>query len=42
MGTLASALTALQMEFSNDLTYMPGMASTSANQSKFEDGGMQV
>ncbi|KAL6225411.1 hypothetical protein ACLB2K_004261 [Fragaria x ananassa] len=42
MGSLASALTALHMEFSDDLTYMPGMAPRSANQSKFEDGGMQI
>ncbi|KAJ9170234.1 hypothetical protein P3X46_018358 [Hevea brasiliensis] len=42
MGILASALTALQMEFSDDLTYMPGMASRSANQAKFKEGGMQV
>ncbi|KAH7566035.1 hypothetical protein JRO89_XS08G0070300 [Xanthoceras sorbifolium] len=42
MGTLASALTALQMEFSDDLTYMPGMATRSANLAKFEEGGMQV
>ncbi|EOX92476.1 Histone-lysine N-methyltransferase ATXR5 isoform 2 [Theobroma cacao] len=42
MGTLASALTALQMEFSDDLTYSPGMAPRSANQAKFENGGMQV
>jgi len=42
MGTLATALTALHMEFSNDLTYMPGMAPKSANQAKLEKGGMQV
>ncbi|KAF9681752.1 hypothetical protein SADUNF_Sadunf05G0035500 [Salix dunnii] len=42
MGTLASALTALHMEFSDDLTYLPGMAPPSANQAKFEQGGMQV
>ncbi|KAK3211671.1 hypothetical protein Dsin_016377 [Dipteronia sinensis] len=42
MGTLASALTALQIEFSDGLTYMPGMASRSTNQAKLEDGGMQV
>ncbi|KAK9950066.1 hypothetical protein M0R45_005572 [Rubus argutus] len=42
MGSLASALTALHMEFSDDLTYMPGMAPRSANKSKFEDGGMQI
>lgn len=42
MGSLASALTTLKMEFSDDLTYVPGMAPKSANQSDFEDGGMQV
>ncbi|GMN32949.1 hypothetical protein TIFTF001_003880 [Ficus carica] len=42
MGSLASALTTLKMEFSDDLTYFPGMASKSANRSDFEDGGMQV
>lgn len=42
MGSLAYALTALQMEFSDDLTYMPGMAPRSSNQAKFEEGGMQV
>ncbi|XP_022946968.1 probable Histone-lysine N-methyltransferase ATXR5 isoform X1 [Cucurbita moschata] len=42
MGSLATALTTLQMEFSDDLTYLPGMASRSANQAELEDGGMQV
>ncbi|KAF7834169.1 putative Histone-lysine N-methyltransferase ATXR5 [Senna tora] len=42
MGSLASALTALNMEFSDDLTYMTGMAPRSANQAMFENGGMQV
>ncbi|XP_062147711.1 probable Histone-lysine N-methyltransferase ATXR5 [Alnus glutinosa] len=42
MGSLASALTALHMEFSDDLSYMPGMAPRSANQAKIENGGMQV
>ncbi|KAL4351412.1 hypothetical protein GQ457_06G043160 [Hibiscus cannabinus] len=42
MGTLASALTAMQMEFSDELTYSSGMAPRSANQAKFENGGMQV
>ncbi|XP_042495467.1 probable Histone-lysine N-methyltransferase ATXR5 [Macadamia integrifolia] len=42
MGSLATALTALHMEFSNDLTYMPGMAPRSANQARFEKSGMQV
>lgn len=42
MGSLATALTALHMEFSNDLTYMPGMAPRSANRANLERGGMQV
>lgn len=42
MGSLATALTALRMEFSNELTYMPGMAPRSANQARLERGGMQV
>ncbi|XP_059307883.1 probable Histone-lysine N-methyltransferase ATXR5 isoform X2 [Lycium ferocissimum] len=42
MASLASALTALNMEFSDELTYMPGMAPKSANRAKFESGGMQV
>lgn len=42
MGSLASALTALHMKFSDKLTYLPGMAPRRANQSNFEDGGMQV
>ncbi|XP_022143539.1 probable Histone-lysine N-methyltransferase ATXR5 isoform X2 [Momordica charantia] len=42
MGSLATALTTFQMEFSDDLTYVPGMASRSANQAEYEDGGMQV
>lgn len=42
MGSLATALTALQMEFSNELTYMPGMVPRSSNQAIIEKGGMQV
>ncbi|KAF7130393.1 hypothetical protein RHSIM_Rhsim10G0137200 [Rhododendron simsii] len=42
MGSLASALTALRMEFSDQLTYMQGMTPRSANQAEFENGGMQV
>jgi hypothetical protein len=42
MASLASALKALNMEFSNHLTYFPGMAPESANQSILENGGMQV
>lgn len=42
MGSLATALTALRMEFSDELTYLPSMAPRSANQANFENGGMQV
>ncbi|XP_057542921.1 probable Histone-lysine N-methyltransferase ATXR5 [Amaranthus tricolor] len=42
MRSLATALTALKMEFINELMYLPGMAPRSANQAEFEDGGMQV
>ncbi|KAL0917592.1 hypothetical protein M5K25_012665 [Dendrobium thyrsiflorum] len=42
MASLATALTSLKMEFSNDLTYIPGMASSSANAAILEKGGMQV
>ncbi|KAG7608684.1 Zinc finger PHD-finger [Arabidopsis suecica] len=42
MGTLASALTALGIKYSDGLNYVPGMAPRSANQSKLEKGGMQV
>lgn len=42
MRSLATALTALGMEFSDELTYFHGMAPRSANRSNFENGGMQV
>ncbi|XP_027362541.1 histone-lysine N-methyltransferase ATXR6-like isoform X2 [Abrus precatorius] len=42
MASLATALTATKTEFSNDLTYMPGMAPRSANSPALEHGGMQV
>lgn len=42
MRSLASALTALQMEFCDELTYFSGMAPRSANRSIFESGGMQI
>ncbi|KAL2638896.1 hypothetical protein AAZX31_06G144800 [Glycine max] len=42
MGSLASALTALNMEFSDHLTYLPGMAPRCANQALLENGGMQT
>uniref|UniRef100_A0A2N9IS52 SET domain-containing protein n=1 Tax=Fagus sylvatica TaxID=28930 RepID=A0A2N9IS52_FAGSY len=42
MASLATALTTTRTEFSNELTYMPGMASRSANRAVLELGGMQV
>ncbi|XP_077235613.1 putative Histone-lysine N-methyltransferase ATXR5 isoform X2 [Tasmannia lanceolata] len=42
MGSLATALTALRMVYSSELTYAPGMAPRSANRAIFEKGGMQV
>ncbi|XP_011024874.1 PREDICTED: histone-lysine N-methyltransferase ATXR6-like isoform X2 [Populus euphratica] len=42
MRSLATALTASGTEFSNELTYRPGMAPRSVNQSALEKGGMQV
>lgn len=42
MASLATALTALQMKFTNDLTYVASMALRSANQASLEKGGMQV
>ncbi|CAI9753080.1 unnamed protein product [Fraxinus pennsylvanica] len=42
LGSLAYALTAQNIEFSYELTYMPGMAPRSANRAAFENGGMQV
>ncbi|RDX82824.1 Histone-lysine N-methyltransferase ATXR6, partial [Mucuna pruriens] len=42
MASLATALTATKTEFSNHLTYMPGMAPRSANCPALERGGMQV
>ncbi|KAK6926042.1 SET domain [Dillenia turbinata] len=41
MASLATALTATKTEFSNELTYLPGMAPRSANCAAFEQGGMQ-
>lgn len=40
--SLALALTSNNMEFSNELSYRPGMAPRSANQAALEIGGMQV
>ncbi|KAK6924228.1 Zinc finger, PHD-finger [Dillenia turbinata] len=42
MRSLATALTALGMVFCDDLIYQQDMAPRSANQAKFEKGGMQV
>ncbi|XP_057442743.1 histone-lysine N-methyltransferase ATXR6 [Lotus japonicus] len=42
MASLATALTATKAEFSNELSYMPGMAPRSANCADLEHGGMQV
>ncbi|GAU38098.1 hypothetical protein TSUD_318920 [Trifolium subterraneum] len=42
MASLASALTSLNIEFCNHLTYFSGMAPRSANQSSLENGGMQT
>lgn len=42
MTSVASALTSLNLEFSNDLTYPPNMAPESANRADLENGRMQV
>ncbi|XP_068635106.1 histone-lysine N-methyltransferase ATXR6-like isoform X2 [Aristolochia californica] len=42
MASLATALMATGTKFSDELTYMPGMARRSANQASLEPGGMQV
>ncbi|CAI9108991.1 OLC1v1008716C1 [Oldenlandia corymbosa var. corymbosa] len=42
MQSLASALMAMNINFSSELTYMPGMAPRSANKARLEKGGMQV
>lgn len=42
MASLATALTATGTDFSNELTYMRGMAPRSANCPSLEHGGMQV
>lgn len=42
MGSLATALTSVGVEFSDELTYRPGMAPRSANKATMEKGGMQV
>lgn len=42
MASLATALTATGAVFSNELTYVPGMAPRAANRAALESGGMQV
>ncbi|CAH1435781.1 unnamed protein product [Lactuca virosa] len=42
MASLATALTATEVEFSNELTYIHGMAPRSANRPAYEKEGMQV
>ncbi|MFS7921414.1 putative [histone H3]-lysine(4) N-trimethyltransferase [Helianthus anomalus] len=42
MQSLTSALTSANMEFSNGLTYPPGMAPESANKADLENGGVQL
>lgn len=42
MASLATALLASCTEFSDELTYRPGMAPRSANCAALEIGGMQV
>eukprot|EP01018_Ginkgo_biloba_P012475 Gb_02491 [translate_table: standard] len=42
MGSLATALTTSGVEFSDKLTYRPGMAPRSVNQASLEMGGMQI
>ncbi|KAL5567730.1 hypothetical protein UlMin_024305 [Ulmus minor] len=42
MASLATALTTTGTEFSNELTYMPGMAPRSANCAALEREGMQI
>ncbi|KAI3808762.1 hypothetical protein L1987_24723 [Smallanthus sonchifolius] len=42
MASLATALTATRAEFSNELTYVRGMAPKSANCPAYEKGGMQI
>ncbi|XP_024528998.1 histone-lysine N-methyltransferase ATXR6 isoform X2 [Selaginella moellendorffii] len=42
MASLASALMTSGIEFSNELTYLPGLAPRRANRAVLEKGGMQV
>ena len=40
MGSLATTLTSVGVEFSDELTYRPGMAPGSANKAMMENDGM--
>ena len=42
MGSLATTLTSIGVEFSDELTYRPGMDLGSANKVMMEKDGMQV
>ena len=42
MGSLATTLTSVGVDFSDELTYRPGMAPRSANKAMMEKDGMQV
>lgn len=42
MASLATALMTTGATFSNELTYVPGMAPRPANSARLEKGGMQV
>ncbi|KAF3337281.1 putative Histone-lysine N-methyltransferase ATXR5 isoform X1 [Carex littledalei] len=42
MASLATALTSMKLEFSNELTYVPRMAPRYKNRASLEKGGMQV
>ena len=42
MGSLALALTSVQVEFSDELAYRPGMAPRLANKAMMEKDGIQV
>jgi len=42
MGSLATTLTSAGVEFSDELTYRPGMALGSDNKAMMEKDGMQV
>ena len=42
MGSLATTLTSVGLEFSDEFTYRPGMAPGSANKDMMEKDGMQI